>query len=47
MPVSLAGQRAQFTYALNQYNLAESAEQKTHWANRMALIIQRCCCAQL
>lgn len=39
--MSLAGQRAQFTWALNQYNLAETTEQKTHFAKRMALRIQR------
>lgn len=33
---TLAGQRAQFTWALNQYNLAEDAEAKTHFAKRMA-----------
>ena len=36
---TLAGQRAQFTWALNQYNLAEDAEQKTHFAKRMAKYI--------
>jgi hypothetical protein len=39
--MSLAGQRAQFTWALNQYNVAETTEQKTRFAKRMALIIQR------
>jgi hypothetical protein len=36
---TLAGQRAQFTWALNQYNLAEGPEQKAHFANRMAKYI--------
>jgi hypothetical protein len=36
---TLAGQRAQFTWALNQYNLAEDAEQKAHFAKRMARYI--------
>ena len=36
---TIAGQRAQFTWALNQYNVAEDAEQKTHFANRMAKYI--------
>lgn len=33
---TLAGQRAQFTWALNQYNLAEDAEKKAYFAKRMA-----------
>jgi len=33
---TLAGQRAQFTWALNQYNLAEDPETRTHFAKRMA-----------
>lgn len=33
---TLAGLRAQFTWALNQYNLAENAEQKADFAKRMA-----------
>ncbi len=36
---TLAGQRAQFTWALNQHNLAEDAEQKAHFAKRMAKYI--------
>jgi hypothetical protein len=36
---TLAGQRAQFTYALNQYNLAEDRETRTRWAKRMAKYI--------
>jgi T5orf172 domain len=36
---TLAGQRAQFTWALNQYNLAEDAEIRTHFARRMAKYI--------
>ena len=36
---TLAGQRAQFTYALNQYNLAEDPETRTQWAKRMAKYI--------
>lgn len=36
---TIAGQRAQFTWALNQYNLAEDAERKTHFARRMAKYI--------
>lgn len=39
--MSLPGQRAQFTWALNQYNISETTEQKVHFAKRMALIIQR------
>ncbi len=35
----LAGQRAQFTWALNQYNLAEHAEEKATYARRMAKYI--------
>jgi len=37
---TLAGQRAQFTWALNQYNLAENAEQKADFAKRMAKYIR-------
>ncbi len=33
---TLAGQRAQFTWALNQYNLAESVERQEFFAKRMA-----------
>lgn len=36
---TLAGQRAQFTWALNQYNLAEDTETRTHFAKRMARYI--------
>lgn len=36
---TLAGQRAQFTWALNQYNLAEDAETKALFAKRMAKYI--------
>jgi hypothetical protein len=36
---TLAGQRTQFTYALNQYNLAEDPETRTQWAKRMAKYI--------
>jgi cytochrome b561 len=36
---TLAGQRAQFTWALNQYNLAEDAEKKAYFAQRMAKYI--------
>jgi T5orf172 domain len=36
---TLAGQRAQFTWALNQYNLAEDAEKQTYYARRMAKYI--------
>ncbi len=36
---TLAGQRAQFTWALNQYNLAEDGEKKTLFARRMAKYI--------
>jgi hypothetical protein len=36
---TLAGQRAQFTWALNQYNLAEDAETRTKFAKRMAKCI--------
>jgi hypothetical protein len=36
---TLAGQRAQFAWALNQYNLAENAEQRAHFAKRMAKYI--------
>ena len=37
---ALAGQRAQFTWALNQYNLAENAEQMADFAKRMAKYIR-------
>lgn len=33
---TLAGQRAQFTWALNQYNVAEDAEKRAYYAKRMA-----------
>jgi T5orf172 domain len=33
---TLAGQRAQFTWALRQYNLAEDAERQAFYARRMA-----------
>jgi T5orf172 domain len=36
---TLAGQRAQFTWALNQYNLAEDAEKQAHFAKVMARYI--------
>ena len=36
---TLAGQRAQFTWALNQYNLAEDAEKQAYYARRMAKYI--------
>jgi hypothetical protein len=36
---TLAGQRAQFTWALNQYNLAEDMGTRTHFAKRMAKYI--------
>ena len=36
---TLAGQRAQFTWALRQYNLAEDAERKAFFARRMAKYI--------
>jgi hypothetical protein len=36
---TLAGQRAQFTWALNQYNLAEDAEKQAFYAQRMAKYI--------
>lgn len=36
---TLAGQRAQFTWALNQYNLAEDAEKQTRFAQKMAKYI--------
>jgi hypothetical protein len=36
---TLPGQRAQFTWALNQYNLAEDAERKAYYARRMAKYI--------
>jgi hypothetical protein len=36
---TLAGQRAQFTWALNQYNLAEDPEKQAHFAKVMAKYI--------
>jgi hypothetical protein len=36
---TLAGQRAQFTWTLNQYNLAEDAETRAKFAKRMAKYI--------
>ena len=36
---TLAGQRAQFTYSLHQYNLAEDAEARAKFARRMAKYI--------
>ncbi len=36
---TLAGQRAQFTWALNQYNATDDPEQKTKFAQRMAQYI--------
>jgi hypothetical protein len=36
---TLAGQRAQFTWALNQYNLAEDVEKQAYFAQRMAKYI--------
>jgi hypothetical protein len=36
---TLSGQRAQFTWALNQYNLAEDADKKAEFARRMAQYI--------
>ena len=33
---TLAGQRAQFTWALNQYNLAEDQDTRASFAKRMA-----------
>ena len=36
---TLPGQRAQFTWALNQYNLAEDADKKAEFARRMAKYI--------
>ncbi|MGH7916754.1 MAG: GIY-YIG nuclease family protein [Candidatus Binataceae bacterium] len=36
---TLPGQRAQFTWALHQYNLAQGPEQKAHFAKRMARYI--------
>jgi hypothetical protein len=36
---TLAGQRAQFTWALNQYNLAEDDEKRAFYAQRMAKYI--------
>jgi hypothetical protein len=38
---TLAGQRASFTWALNQYNLAEDADTKTLNAKRMAKVIEK------
>jgi hypothetical protein len=38
---TLAGQRAQFTFALNQYNLAENVEERVLYAKRMARYIAR------
>lgn len=38
---TLAGQRASFTWALNQFNLAEDDDTKATNARRMAKIIQR------
>jgi T5orf172 domain len=37
--VTLAGQRASFTWALNQYNIAEDAEKRAHFAELMAKYI--------
>src|SRR5262249_37723003 len=36
---TLAGQRAQFTWALNQYNLADDTETRAKFAKRMAKYI--------
>jgi hypothetical protein len=36
---TLAGQRAQFTWALNQYNLSEDPETRPKFAKRMAKYI--------
>ena len=36
---TLAGQRAQFTWALRQYNLAEDPEKQAFYAQRMARYI--------
>ncbi len=36
---TLPGQRAQFTWALNQYHLAEDAEKQAYYAKRMAKYI--------
>ena len=36
---TLAGQRAQFTWALNQYNLSEDPDTRTKFAKRMAKYI--------
>jgi hypothetical protein len=36
---TLAGQRAQFTWALNQYNLSEDPETRAKFAKRMAKYI--------
>lgn len=36
---TLAGQRAQFTWALNQYNIAEDADKQAYYARRMAKYI--------
>jgi hypothetical protein len=37
---TLAGQRASFTWALNQYNLAEEPEKREHYAKLMAKYIK-------
>lgn len=37
---TLAGQRAQFTWALNQYNLAEDDEKRAYFAKRMSTYIR-------
>jgi hypothetical protein len=36
---TLAGQRAQFTWALNQYNLKEEPDERAKFARRMAKYI--------
>jgi hypothetical protein len=36
---TLAGQRAQFTWALNEYNLSEDPETRAKFAKRMAKYI--------
>jgi hypothetical protein len=36
---TLAGQRAQFTWSLNQYNLSEDPETRAKFARRMAKYI--------
>jgi hypothetical protein len=36
---TLAGQRSEFTWALNRYNQAEDAEKQAHFAKRMAKYI--------